>query len=829
MSRALLTLALRLFWRDWRAGELRILLAALIVAVGASSAIGLFTDRLQRAMAQQSAELLGGDLVLRTPREINPLWLEQAEALGLRHTTLLQFPSMLIHGEKTQMVSVKAAAPGYPLRGHLRTRAALAADEQDSDGIPPAGEAWAQPRLFALLDVQPGDRVQLGEITLRLGRVLSQDAGGGSPLAALAPRLLINQADLAKAGLLGAGSRVSREYLFAGGEAALARYRDALRPQLEPAQSLLDVREDKPSIGAALERAERYLGLAGLLAVLLAGVAIAMGARHYSERHLDLSALLRCFGAQERDVLWIYLPQWLLLGALGGGLGLALGGASQIMLFALLREWLPARLPAPGLAPLGLALLTGLIVLAGFALPPVLRLRRVPALRVLRRDLGALPPQGWLIYAAALVALALLMCWHAGSWTLALILLMGAAAALALLLLLVWLTLRAGRRLQRRVGASWRYGLHALSRQPLSSAGQILAFGLTLTAMALIVLLRGELIADWRAQLPPQTPNQFIINILPHEADAFGDFLRENAIQTAPLYPLVRGRLIAVNERPIAELLPPGDDGGGALNRELNLTWSATLPTGNRLLDGRWWRAEDDGQPLASLEEGLAKRLGAGVGDRLRFDFGGGQRMDAQIVSLRSVRWDSFQPNFFVIFPPGALDGQPNTYMTSLYAAPKDDALMANMARRFPAISVINLEQLMAQVRRIMTQLGLAVEYVLIFVLLAGLAVLYAALAASLPERRREAALLRALGASRRQLRGALLGEFALLGLFAGLFAALSSELIAWQLYRHTFDLTPRLHPALWLALPPLGALLTGAAGALGTRNVASQSPLRLL
>jgi len=823
-----LKLAWRLLLRDWRAGELRILFAALVIAVGATSAIGFFTDRLQRAMGSQSAELLGADLILRSPRPVNDAWLQHASDLDLRHGETLEFPSMVLHGEEMRLAGIKAVDEGYPLRGRLRISDTPYGMEHDSQTIPPPGEAWAEARLLPLLGMEVGETVALGDIELKVTQIVAFEPGSGGNLAALAPRLLINRADIERAGILGVGSRISRNYLFAGEIAALERYKSWLEPQLEPSHHLVDVREDRPTVGAALERAERYLGLASLAAVLLAGVAIAMGARRYSERHFDVSAMLRCLGASQDDILALYLPQLLLLGLIGSGVGVALGALVQAGLFQLLHELLPVRLPPPGLMPALLGLLTGLVVLAGFALPPILRLRQVPALRVLRRELTPLPLRTWLVYGAAIGAMTLLMGRYTGSTPLTLSVLGGTLAALLLLGALAWLLLRASRGLRRRVGAAWRYGLNNLWRRPWSSAGQILAFGLTLMAMALIALLRNDLLDTWQAQLPERAPNHFVVNVLPAEVDRFGTFLRHHRIDSAQLYPLVRGRLTAVNGTPVEEVLAPGDEGGGAVNRELNLTWSTTLQEDNAIVAGRWWSAQDTGQPLVSLEAKLAERLGAGVGDELLFTFGGSE-LKVRIASLRTVKWDSFKPNFFVIFPPGVLDAQPATWMTSLYAAPEQRAAMAQMVRDFPAVTVIDLERLMEQVRRIMEQVTLAVEYVLIFVLLAGFAVLYATLQASLDERLYEGALLRTLGASRYQLRAGHLAEYALLGALAGLFAAAGTELIAWQLYTRVFQLDYAFQWPLWLALPATGALLIGAAGYWGTRHVVRRSPLAVL
>ncbi len=821
-------LAGRLLLRDWRAGELRILLSALIIAVTATTAISFFTDRLQRAMLNQSSELLGGDLMLQSPRPVETEWLSQADTEGLEHIETLAFPSVVVSGEQFQLAGIKAVQEGYPLRGGLRIADTPFGEERPTEAMPSEGKAWVEARLLQLLEIDIGDTLELGSLTLTVERVLTFEPGGGGNFVSLAPRVLINYADVPRADILRPGSRVTYQYAFAGPEQKVEDYKKWLRPKLEPSHRLLDVREGRPSVGAALDRAEQYLGLASLVAVLLAGVAIAMGARRYSERHFDVSAVMRCLGAGQRDILALFLPQLLLLGLVGGVVGVILGYLVQYGLFYLLRELLPATLPAPGPMPVLMGFLTGITVLAGFALPPVLRLREVPALRVLRRELAPMPLRGWLVYGVAIAAMAFLMWRYTGSASLTLSVLGGAAIALLLLGLFALGLLRGSRAVHRGVGVAWRYGVNNLWRRPMLSISQILGFGMTLMAMALIALVRGDLLSTWQTQLPEDAPNHFVVNVLPDKVEAFSDFLHEREISSAELYPMVRGRLVSINGDRLDERVSPDDERAGAVHRELNLTWSDTLPGDNSLAAGRWWQAGDEGEPLVSVETGVAERLNAKLGDQLTFSFGSGE-LTAKIVSLRTVQWDSFRPNFFMIFPPGVLDPFPATYMTSFYLPQQKKGGLAQMIREFPAVTVIDLDRIMEQVRRILTQVTLAVEYVLVFVLLAGFAVLYAALQASLDERLYEGALLRTLGASRRQLRAGHLAEYALLGALAGLLAAAGAELIAFILYKEVFQLSYSIKWSLWAILPLLGALLIGAAGYWGTRRVVRWSPLVVL
>lgn len=828
MSRSRYRLAWRLLLRDWRAGELRILLSALIIAVTATTAISFFTDRLQRAMVNQSSELLGGDLLLSSPRPLDKSWLEQADALELEHDEVLEFPSVVVHGDNLQLAGIKAVRPGYPIRGTLRISDTAYGEQRDTRKVPAEGEAWVEARLLPLLGIDVGDRFELGRITLTVTRVLTFEPGGGGNLFALAPRVLINRADVARAAILQPGSRVSYQYFFVGKEQGIARYKKWLQPKLEPSHRLIDVREGRPTVGAALDRARQYLGLASLVAVLLAGVAIAMGARRYSERHFDMSAVMRCLGAGQNDILALFIPQLLWLGILGGAVGVVLGFIVQFGLFYLLRGLLPTVLPAPGIMPVFIGFLTGITVLAGFALPPVLRLREVPALRVLRRELAPMPLRGWLVYGAALAAMGLLMWRYTGSAELTLSVMGGAILALVLLGAVAFGLLRASRSLHRGVGVAWRYGLNNLWRRPMLSVSQILAFGMTLMAMALIALVRGDLLSTWQTQLPTEAPNNFVVNIQPDRVTAFHTFIAERRIKSAELYPMVRGRLADINGESMRKRIQPGDNGSGAVRRELNLTWSDSLPEDNTLTAGKWFTKQDRGKPLVSVEARLADRLGIKLGNDLTFSFGTDE-LTVKVASLRTVQWDSFRPNFFMIFPPGVLDLYPATYMTSFYLPQGRKGELAEMIRQFPAVTVIDLDRIMEQVRRILRQVTLAVEYVLVFVLLAGFAVLYAALQASLDERLYEGALLRTLGASRRQLRSGHLAEYALLGALSGLLAAGGAELIAFILYREVFHLEYSIQWWLWGWLPLIGALLIGIAGFIGTRRVVLKSPLVVL
>ncbi|HEK0906940.1 TPA: ABC transporter permease [Pseudomonas putida] len=824
----LCALALRQLLRDARASEVRVLFFALLVAVAASTAIGYFGARLNGAMQLRASEFLAADLVLQGSSAAQAAQIDAGTSRGLTHARVVEFTSVVAADAGIQLSSIKAIDPAYPLRGQLRSAATPYGSETPGGG-PAAGEAWVEARLLAALGLSLGDSIDVGMKTLRMTRVLTYEPDRAGNFYSLTPRVLMNIADLDATGVIQPGSRVTYRDLWRGEPDTLVQYRQAVGKDLAANQRLLDTRDGNRQIGGALGRAERYLNMASLVAVLLAGVAVALSASRYAARRLDASALLRCLGLSRHQALGLYSLQLAMLGLVAALAGALLGWLAQLGLFALLQGLLPSTVPPGGIAPALAGIGTGLVALAGFALPPLAALGRVPPLRVLRRDLLPVPPSSWLVYGAALFALGLIM-WRLSLDLLLTFALLGGGLIAALLLGgLLLLGLRSLRRLLVGSPLPWRLGLGQLLRHPLAAAGQALAFGLILLAMALVALLRAELLDNWQAQLPKDAPNHFALNILPDEREPFAQRLREVNATSAPLYPVIPGRLTHINDQPVQQLVSKESTGDRAVQRDLSLTWAAELPQGNALSQGDWWQTPPptDGPPAVSVEAELAASLKLKLGDLLTFDIGGEHRQ-ARVSSLRTVHWDSFQPNFYMIFQPGTLQGLPATYLTSFYLAPGHDTDVVALSRAFPAVTILQVDALLGQLRSILAQVTLAVEYVLLFVLAAGLAVLFAGLQATLDERIRQGALLRALGAGRTLLVKARRIEFGLLGAASGLLAALGCELITWALYRYAFDLHWAPHPWL-LVLPVLGAVLVGGAGVFGTRRALNATPLSVL
>lgn len=826
----LLSLAARQLMRDARAGELRVLFFALVVAVAASTAIGYFGARLNSAMLLRATEFLGADLILGGSAPATPAQIDAGKALKLDHSQIVIFSSVVATDNGIQLASVKAVDAAYPLRGELKS-APAPYEAETVGGEPQAGEAWAEARILVALNLKVGDSIDVGSKTLKLTRVLTYEPDRAGNFYSLTPRVMINMTDLEATKVVQPGSRVSYRDLWRGTPQDLAAYRKAIEPGLAPNQKIDDARDGNQQIGGALGKAERYLNMASLVAVLLAGVAVALSAARFAVRRFDASALLRCLGLSRNEALVLFGLQLAMLGVVASAAGALLGWFAQLGLFHLLENLLPAAVPPGGWLPAVAGIGTGLVALAGFALPPLAALGRVPPLRVLRRDMLPIPASTWLVYGAALFALGLIMWRLSLDLVLTFALLGGGLIAALILGGVLLLALKSLRRLLAGASLPWRLGLGQLLRHPMAAAGQSLAFGLILLSMGLIALLRGELLDTWQNQLPKDAPNYFALNILPNDKDNFAERMGRLSTHSAPLYPMIPGRLMTINGEPVSKFVTKDSRGENATQRDLNLTWAATLPEGNSITAGQWWASDqppaDGVVPGVSVETKLASSLNMKLGDTLGFVIGGLTR-EVKVTSLRDINWDTFQPNFFMIFQPGTLKDVPATYLTSFYLAPGNDQQIVELSRAFPAVTILQVEALLAQLRSILDQVTMAVQYVLLFVLAAGMAVLFSGLQATLDERIRQGALLRALGANRALLTKARRIEFGLLGAVSGVLAAIGCELVSFALYRYAFNL--EWHPHAWLlVLPLIGALLVGGAGVFGTRRALNASPLQVL
>ncbi|PUD98474.1 MAG: ABC transporter permease [Candidatus Sedimenticola endophacoides] len=807
---------------------MRLLVLAMVLAVSAVTAVGFFTNRVERALELQAAEVLAADLTIDSSRPLPELLMHEAERRGLRTARSLSFPSVIPHRERLQMVEVKAVSDTYPLRGELRIRPAHGAPEQPAAHPPRPGALWVSPELIGGLGLHIGETLSLGRSRLKVSAVLSRDTGQGGNLFRLGPRVLISLDDIPDTGLVTPASRVRHQLLIAGPRDAIEAYRGWAGHNLPTGARLQSMHNARPELRNALDRGRRFLALAAVTTVLVAGAAVALASRRFMERQSDTSAILRCLGATQTFMRRLLLTRLGVITLVTGSLGTLAGYLAQTALARLVGEWFTSELPAPDLHPLALGLGAGLITLTGFTLPPLLRLARVPPLRVLRRDLGAPPPAFWVVGGAALAALALLILWAADDLTLAATVGGGALLALTLLLatarLLVWLL----APLRGRGGAAWRYGLAGLARNPSLTAVQLTSFGLGLLALLLLAVVRIDLVAAWQRTIPEQAPNRFLINIQPDEVEAVSRFLREARLSGAGPYPMVRARLTHINGRAVLPEQYPEGRPRRLLTREFNLSWARDPQPGNRVLQGAWWGDEAATVPLFSVEQGLAEALGIALGDHLTFDQAGIE-VSARVSNLRTVKWDNFQPNFFVVATPALLQSRPGSYITSFYLPPGREALATELVRRFPSVTVIDVSSIMNHVREIMDRGALAVEYVFLFTLTAGLLVLYSGIQASRESRRQEAAILRTLGLTRRTLALAVGTEFLFLGMLAGLLASLCATLTGWLVSTRVLELDYQLNPWIWLAGPAAGGIGIGLFGLLATYPLLLRPPLRVL
>ena len=818
----------RMLWRDWRGGELSILAAGLVIAVTSITAVGFFTDRIERGLKLQSAELIGADLVITSARPDVADYLEDTRAHGFQAATTQQFRSVVLANERPQLVEVKAVSAGYPLRGVLRiSDSAFGADEATT-AIPAAGDVWVEARLLQLLDLQVGDEISLGATTFTLRKLLRYEPDRAGDMFSVAPRVMMNRTDLDATELIGTGALVNYRVLIAGPRGAIEDYRRAIKDSLRQGEQLLTVEEGRPELNTALEKAQQFLGLAALISVLLAGVAVATVAYRFSNRHLDSSAMLRCLGASQKTIIQLFTMEMLWLSLLASSVGCILGLLTQFVITGLLDQLVLAQLPPPSFKALLLGYATGIVMLTGFAIPPLLSLRRVPPLRVLRKDVPTTPVSGWIVYLAVVMCMALLLYWQVGDIQLVTLVLGGITATLLLLALAAYALILLMNRLRGRVGVAWRFGLANISRRPASSVIQVVAFGLGIMVMLLLSTVRSDLLDDWQQSLPEGAPNHFVINVQPDQVEAIRAYFNERGVAGTRLYPMVRARLVAINGRAARTSDYESERAKHMITREFNLSWAEDMQADNALLAGSWWSRDDFGTPLLSLESELAKTLHLQLHDVLGFDING-TVIEFTISNLRSVEWDTFNINFFTVVPPGVLEDKPANWVTSVYLDSVQRQQLGELVRMFPNITLIDVDTVMRRVRGIMDRVALAVEFVFLFTILAGLAVLYAAIQANQDERRFESAVLRTLGARKKTLLLGLFAEFTTLGALSGLLAGLSATTLAWLLAEFIFKFDYRLDFTVVLTGIISGTLIVVTAGLLGTRSVLTHPPIETL
>jgi len=821
-------LPLRMLARDWRAGELRVLAAALVIAVASVTSVAFFADRVRQALLRDAHQLLGGDLLLVADEPWPENIRDEIAKRQLRQAEATWFISMTRHGEAAQLSGIKAVTDNYPLRGRMRIADALNAPDRAVTHGPGRGTVWLDERLFSLLDLKVGDSIELGDARFKVAAVLTLEPDRGASFFNLAPRVLMNIADVPATGLVQTGSRVYYYLVAAGDPEAIGALSEWVTPRLGRGQRLETLENARPAARASIERAEQFIGLTALLAVILAAVAIALSTRRYTQRHLDGFAVMRCLGAPQRRLVSLFAWEFAALGVIASALGCVFGFAVQVGLEHWLGGLLAVSLPAPTIRPALQGFVTGIVILLGFAVPPLLQLKNVPALRVIRRDAGP-PRQGALVaYGIGLAAFAGLVFWQAGGAKLASYVLGGFLAALVVSGVLGYLLIHAIARLGTRARAAWHYGLASLRRRSIANTVQVAGLALGLTAILLLSFTRADLLEAWRNKTPRDAPNRFILNIQPEQRALLADFFAAEHLPRPVIYPMVRGRLMAVNGQAINADAYDDQRTRRLVEREFNLSFMDTLPQHNRIAAGEWFTREDLARGALSVEEGIAKRLNIRVGDTLTWSVAG-QEFTAPVSNLRKLDWDSMRVNFFVITTPNLLDARPTSYLTSFYLPSGAHGAMSRLVARLPNLTVVDISVILQQVLRIVDQIVNAVQIVFLFALAAGVLVLYAALLATQDERLQEAAVMRALGAARSQVAKAQQAEFLALGLVAGVLASVAAFAIGYVLADRVFNFPYAFSSWIWIAGPVLGVVSVSFNAWMGARAALNHPPMLAL
>jgi putative ABC transport system permease protein len=823
-----LSYAVRTFGRELRSGEVIVLLSAVALAVAALTAVGFLTDRIGRAVARQANEVLAADLRLRSPDPIPTEWHDMAAEYGLQSAETQTFPSVVFSGDLSALSTIKGVSDGYPLRGTVRVSDRLFGEQREVDDIPANGIVWADGALMARLDVSVGDSISVGDAELQIGAVLTYRPDQSIGFASLAPSLVINVTDLPATGLINEGSRVRYALLVAGLDDAVDDFYADIEPLLPDSVRSRNREEGSDRAGNAADRAQRFLSLTAVISLLLSAVAIAMSARRFAHKRMDTVALMKSLGASQRFVIATASIQLVILGILGVIIGSAVGFAMEGIITRMLADIIQGDLPPVGPTPVILASGSALILLFGFALPSLIQLRDTPPLRVLRHDVMPPPPSRLFVAGTALIAVAVMLYQAIGDGLMLLIVLGGMLVVSAALYV-------AGRglvalmgRSRGGVGIAWRYGLANVSRRGRDSTVQVVAFGLGLTVLLLLTFVRTDLLEGWKQTLAEDAPNHFLINIQPQERASIAAIFQDGGVSAPVFSPMVRARMQTINGEDVKEREYPVEDGEWMANREQNLSWADAISPSNEVTEGDWWPANYAGEPLVSLEEGAAFELGVEIGDKLRYVVAG-QEVEVTVASTRSINWDSFQPNFFMVLSPGALDDFPTTFVASLKIADQDKDVLLKLVRTHPTVSVIDLDAILLQIKNIIDKASIAIQAVFVFTLAAGIAVLFAAVQSTIDERRFESAMLRALGVRRRTVLFGVLTEFAALGFAAGLLASAGASILAAIVAVQLFDLDYAFNATLWLAGLFGGIALVCISGFIAARGAINAPPADVL
>lgn len=829
-SMQLLILSFKHWLNDLRSNEKRLLILATLLAAVSMAMISSFSDRLSRTMHYRASELIAGDLTIFSTRPISQNYVDKAHDLGIEHSQALGFSTMAFANDQLQLVRVRSVESNYPLKGYNQVAKEFYGKGELVAQAPQPGTVWAEERILQKLGVDIGDEIEIGDAVLIIDRILQQDADRSGSLFSPFGRLLMSLSDVEKTGVVSQGSRLWHKHYYSGDERALAEFVDWLRPQLDKAEKLGGIEDSQNNVGNALQKAQQYLSLASLISVLLAAVAIALCAQRYSERHFNTAALLRCLGASSRQVRNIFINKLFFTAVVGAILGALIGFGLHFLLLAIVADILPNDIMPARFLPVGMSMLSAAMVLMLIALAPILNLNKVSPVRVLRRELAPQSVKANVFFVLAVGIMVLLAYLLTGSIKLSIVFVVGLAILLLIYGLLSSMLLKALSLVQTSLPNLLQVGLTQLNRHQYYARSQVAAFAFIFTSVALIWIVRGDLFDNWQQQVPEGTPNHFAINILPDKKDDFAQAMVDKGIEVEDFYPMVRGRLTHINGVNVSDLFPE-DDMPNAINRELNLSWATQLRDDQSLVQGQWFDDVDQAQEgihWISIESELARRLNVGLNDDIQFNIAGSE-LNAKIANLRKVEWENFQPNFYVLFNDGAINDFHHTYINSFYLPPTEGKWLLRLNQQFKAVTVIEIEQILNQVREILGQTSIAVEAILALVLLCAMVLMFATLLSTLGLRKHEAALYRTFGASEAMIRFRIRSEYVTLSLLASVLALISFEGISFALYLFIFNVGWQPHLDLWIAIPLLALVSILLSGFYANRDVLKASPRQLL
>ncbi len=829
MKQGVLKSGLLLLWRDWKSGELTLLAISVLLAIATMTSIGLFTNRIEHSIEEEATHFLAADAQIRGSIPIPDHWHDLAVDLNVDIAQTISFSAMAFAGEYMQLASIKAVSSGYPLKGALGVSTEPYGKIETVQEAPLPGEAWLVSRLFSALNISVGDKIDIGNVRLKVAKVLVKEPDSAQAFFGVSPRIIINEADISKTGAVRKGSRIHYAWMLKGDSHKIEKLKNGLKNEMGHHFRWVGVKDGNKGISDALSRAENFLLLAGCLSIVLLGMAIAMSSRRYANSKSSQVALLKTFGRRPKDILLIYGFNLFVLGCVGFAGGAILGWLLHQIILYTLGSILPGELEPASYSAYFSGGFAGFVALIAFAGPPFLSLYRVSPNKILSSQTENVSVSKAFSLGFGFLAIYGLVYWYSGSVRLSSILLAGSVLACAGIAVISFLLLKTSRVFANIKSKAWRLGVLSLQRHKQLNMMQIVVFSVLFMLLFILVAVRTNLISQWQNQLPENTPNHFLFNVFSNEKNEINEFFRQRNIDYSAFYPMARGRIIEVAGMPIADIVK---NYRGSMNykRELNLTWSKNFGKDNEVTSGEPWLEEGIliGKSYASVEQEYAKGLGIEVGDQLKISVAGSEFF-SEVRSIRSVQWDSMNPNFFIIFNQPIVDNEGINWLTSFYLTDSQKPFLNALSRRFPTVTFIEVDQMIKQVQSIISKVSLVVEFILLLVLVAGILVLITSVQATLDIRIRESAVLRALGAQKSLVSRALLVEFSVLGGLAGTLAVIGAETCLYFLHSKVFNLAFFFSMEYWLIGPVIGVLLIGGIGFLSTRKVSQIPPLAVL